>query len=158
MDKPPPPMKLSHINQSSTALNKKNGSSDTNALKSLSRNNSLKKSNATKNHPLLLIADKDCCATSQTTDTQNDCKRMGDGENRTTTAADSTISASANGSIFKRMHHMYSTLPKMKKTTADQQLPSTVNRPPLSIPMRTTSDGTTIYYICDLPKNVIKGL
>lgn len=60
-------------------------------------------------------------------------------------------------SILKRMHRMYSTLPKIKRNTAHDESANITNRPPLSIPTRTTPDGTTIYYLCDLSKNVIKG-
>lgn len=59
-------------------------------------------------------------------------------------------------SILKGMHRMYSTLPRMKKLHTAQQ-DTEANQPPYSIPMRTTPDGTTIYYLCDLSKNLIKG-
>ncbi|XP_055316297.1 uncharacterized protein LOC129576001 isoform X1 [Sitodiplosis mosellana] len=59
-------------------------------------------------------------------------------------------------SILKRMHRMYSTLPKMKKVSTVQA--ETTNCCPYSIPSRTTVDGTTIYYMCDISKNVIKEL
>lgn len=59
-------------------------------------------------------------------------------------------------SILKGMQRMYSTLPRMKKVHTVQQ-DTAPNQPPYSIPMRTTPDGTTIYYLCDLSKNVIKG-
>lgn len=58
-------------------------------------------------------------------------------------------------SILKGMHRMYSTLPRMKKVHTTQ--PDAAHQPPYSIPMRTTPDGTSIYYLCDLSKNVIKG-
>lgn len=103
---------------------------------SIGKTNNLKKSNATKNHPLLLSPERESIVATErvATNTKND-----------------------RNIIFKQMHHMYATLPKAKKLNADQQLSSTANQPPFSIPMRITSDGTTIYYICDLPKNVIKG-
>lgn len=60
--------------------------------------------------------------------------------------------------IYKQMHHMYSTLPRIKKVTAIPSSGDVVNRPPFSIPTRITSDGTTIHYLCDLPKNILKGV
>lgn len=65
--------------------------------------------------------------------------------------------ASDKKSILKRMHRKYSTLPKAKKTTIFQDSTHPLNRSPYSIPTKNTPDGTTIYYMCDLSKNVIKG-
>lgn len=59
--------------------------------------------------------------------------------------------------LLKRMNNIYSTFAKMKNNIADPNLSNIVKHPPISIPMKQTSDGTKIYYICDLPKNVIKG-
>lgn len=57
-------------------------------------------------------------------------------------------------SVFKRMHRMYSTLPRINKS----KLLSPVYRHPIKIPKRITADGTTIYYLCDLSKEKIKGV
>lgn len=52
-------------------------------------------------------------------------------------------------SVFKRMHRMYSTLPKIRKPS---------NRmAPMTVPTRVTPDGTTIYYFCNLTKQPNKG-
>lgn len=59
-----------------------------------------------------------------------------------------------NCSVFKRMHRMYSTLPRINKS----KLLSPVYRHPIKIPTRITADGTTIYYLCDLSKEKIKGV
>lgn len=62
--------------------------------------------------------------------------------------------------VLKQMHRMYSTLPKMKKSTLLQQQQANtnvINGPPYSIPTRITPDGTTIYYLCDLNKQILKG-
>lgn len=107
------------------------------------------------NHPLLSNEDEENCNTSKS-ETQNECaNKVVDSENEAK-HTQSFLESTENVSFFKRI---YSTLPKMKKCAANSNLPTTtVNRPPFSIPMRITSDGTTIYYICDLPKHVIKGV
>lgn len=125
-------------------------STHTNVVKPIPKNTISKMSNATKNHPLLQPTEIE---NLEATNTQNDSKTSA----TPVAKVNDAFSASKNNSIFNRMHHMYSTLPKTKKITAGQHLLSTSNRPPFSIPTRITSDGTTIYYICDLPKNVIKG-
>lgn len=122
--------------------------SETNISKTMSKSVS-KRSVCSKNHPLL-SNEEESFKTIKKIESQNECEDTDNDENR--------VTASENISFLKRMHGIYSTLPKIKKITADQNLPNTVNRPPFSIPMRITSDGTTIYYICDLPKNVIKGV
>lgn len=107
----------------------------------------------TNDHPLLSNRDGDG-ETGSNIEKNQSKSRFGD-YNKNREMAPS-IAAHENISIFKRMHQMYSTLPKMKRITAQNSV-CTANRPPFSIPMRRTSDGTTIYYLCDLPKNVMKG-
>lgn len=70
------------------------------------------------------------------------------------TSTSTSASTFKNDSMFKSMNRMYSTLPKMKKITTFE---NSANRPPFSIPKKVTSDGTTLYYLCDLPKHLIKG-
>lgn len=84
---------------------------------------------------------------------KSDCENS----NMMRSMTDSMASTPEKVSILKRMHRMYSTLPKIKKTTPLEDTAKSANRPPFSIPTRTTADGTTIYYLCDLSKNVIKG-
>lgn len=53
------------------------------------------------------------------------------------------------------------TLPKMKKSHFHPSIlysRGDTNRTPFKVPKRTTVDGTTIYYWCDVPKKQIKGL
>lgn len=52
------------------------------------------------------------------------------------------------------------TLPKMKKSHFHPSIlySRDTNRTPFKVPKRTTTDGTTIYYWCDVPKKQIKGL
>lgn len=57
-----------------------------------------------------------------------------------------------NDGRFNRMNRAYSTFPKMKNK---QNVPNL--RPLRKVPMRTTPDGTNIYYWCDVPKKTIKG-
>lgn len=59
--------------------------------------------------------------------------------------------APAKASVFERMHRMCGTLPKPQKMVAS------LNRVGHSIPTRTTPDGTTIYYFCNLSKRALKG-
>ncbi len=54
---------------------------------------------------------------------------------------------------FYRLNRAYSTLPKMKNK---QNVPN-LTRPLRKVPMRTTPDGTNIYYWCDVPKKMQKG-
>lgn len=54
---------------------------------------------------------------------------------------------------FDRLNRAYSTLPKMKNKL---NVPN-VMRPLRKVPMRTTPDGTNIYYWCDVPKKMQKG-
>lgn len=58
--------------------------------------------------------------------------------------------------INPSIHRQYSTLPRIKKSTVHQD---TTLRSHISIPTRTTNDGTNIYYICDIDisKNNTKG-
>lgn len=58
-----------------------------------------------------------------------------------------------DGGRFDRMNRTYSTLPKMK---SKQNVPDMM-RPLRKVPMRTTPDGTNIYYWCDVPKKMQKG-
>lgn len=62
------------------------------------------------------------------------------------------------GSRFNRLNRNYSTLPKMKRIGGGQPLHAGHERPMKKIPMRTTPDGTNIYYWCDMSKRAIKGL
>lgn len=57
-----------------------------------------------------------------------------------------------NDGRFDRLNRAYSTLPKMKNK---QTVPNL--RPLRKVPMRTTPDGTNIYYWCDVPKKTLKG-
>lgn len=140
-------------------LEKEETNKETNISKTTSSKNMSKRSVCSKDHPLLTnerSEEKRAGESFNATkiETQNECKNRDNSE----TSQDTTARrASENISFLKRMHNMYSTLPKMKKNSANQNLPTTANGPH-SIPMRITSDGTTIYYICDLPKNVIKGV
>lgn len=59
-----------------------------------------------------------------------------------------------DGSRDNRLNRNYSTLPKMKKTGSAS---APYERPMKKIPMRTTPDGTNIYYWCDLSKKMLKG-
>ncbi|KAG4068190.1 hypothetical protein HA402_008831 [Bradysia odoriphaga] len=59
-----------------------------------------------------------------------------------------------DGSRFDRLNRAYSTLPKMKNK---QNVPNPM-RPLRKVPMRTTPDGTNIYYWCDVPKKMQKEL
>lgn len=52
-----------------------------------------------------------------------------------------------------KLNRNYSTLPKMKKNA----LQVVYCRPLKKVPMRTTADGTNIYYWCDVPKKTLKG-
>lgn len=132
--------KTSQISSEQTCL-----VSGANVPKTMSKNVS-RRSACSKNHPLLSNEEKEEENFKPSDiEAQYDVMNKDNNENPTTTG---------NVSFLKRM---YSTLPKMKKITANSGLPNAVNRPPFSIPMRITSDGTTIYYICDLPKHVIKG-
>lgn len=117
-----------------------------------SKKNVSKRSVCSKNHPLLSNEDDENFKANKI-ETQNECTNKDSSEHQVMNA--SSFIPSENVSFLKRI---YSTLPKMKKITANSNLTTSVNRPPFSIPMRITSDGTTIYYICDLPKNVIKGV
>lgn len=77
----------------------------------------------------------------------NDCSKTGkDYSNRYQTTTDSD-----NNRII------YSTLPRIKKTKTIQDPLNTPNHPPFSIPTRVTADGTTIYYLSELSKNITKG-
>lgn len=118
----------------------------------ISKKNVSKRSVCSTNHPLLSNEDGENFKETKI-ETQNECASKDNSENQVKNAR--SFLTSENVSFFKRI---YSTLPKMKKITANSNLPTSVNRPPFSIPMRITSDGTTIYYICDLPKHVIKGV
>lgn len=62
-----------------------------------------------------------------------------------------------DGSRLNRLNRNYSTLPKMKRN-GNQPLHAGHERPMKKIPMRTTPDGTNIYYWCDMSKRAIKGL
>lgn len=62
-----------------------------------------------------------------------------------------------NNNRFVRLTRSYSTLPKMKKSSMQQQQQNMLNRPIKKFPMRTTPDGTNIYYWCDVPKKQLKG-
>lgn len=63
-----------------------------------------------------------------------------------------------DGSRLNRLNRNYSTLPKMKRIGGGQPLHAGHERPMKKIPMRTTPDGTNIYYWCDMSKRAIKGL
>lgn len=84
------------------------------------------------------------------TNIKSDSKTTTKVENKNKNKCDNK-SGAMNSSVIiapkKSATQIYSTLPKMKKITAQA-----INRQPLSIPMRVTSDGTKIYYLCDLPK------
>lgn len=58
-----------------------------------------------------------------------------------------------NDGRSNRLNRAYSTLPKMKNK---QNVPN-VMRQLRKVPMRTTPDGTNIYYWCDVPKKMQKG-
>lgn len=62
-----------------------------------------------------------------------------------------------DGSRLNRLNRNYSTLPKMKRIGGGQPLHAGHERPMKKIPMRTTPDGTNIYYWCDMSKRAIKG-
>lgn len=112
----------------------------------------------TDDHPLLIgSVDENCTATVQR---HFDCDDFnGNG-----------VTKRQNINVMKQMHRIYSTLPKMKKSTFLQQQrhqqqqqqqyqanTNVTNGPPYSIPTRITPDGTTIYYLCDLNKQILKG-
>lgn len=63
-----------------------------------------------------------------------------------------------DGSRMNRLNRNYSTLPKMKRIGGGQPIHAGHERPMKKIPMRTTPDGTNIYYWCDMSKRAIKGL
>lgn len=111
----------------------------------------------THDHPLIdsKVNANESTETSETNQIQS--KRVNDNSRNNNSNQSMTMSTHIleRHSILKRMQRMYSTLPKMKKTIATNT--DTANCGPYSIPSRTTPDGTTIYYMCDLPKNVIKG-
>lgn len=115
----------------------------------------------THDHPLILHDDNKINANGSTEpakQTQSQSKNVNDkcnNNNNNNQSMTMSTQPFEKHSIFKRMHRMYSTLPKMKKVTAIYG--DTANCGPYSIPSRTTPDGTTIYYMCDLSKNVIKG-
>lgn len=104
-----------------------------------------KKTSCNEDHPLAMPSDDDAIEIENRTDI------MPQGQNVASNRSDS-IGMSSNipkkMSIFERMH---STLPKMRKSNIPP------NRMPHSIPTRTTPDGTTIYYFCNLSKRLIKG-
>lgn len=62
-----------------------------------------------------------------------------------------------NGNNSKLAKRVYSTLPRAKKSSIAQQMVLPIKRSLKSVPTRTTPDGTTIYYWCDLSKQTIKG-
>lgn len=106
----------------------------------------------THDHPLILHDNKinaniENTEPSQQTQSQSQCKISVNNNDGSNSNQSMTMS---RHSILKRMHRMYSTLPKIKKK-------DTTKCSPYSIPSRTTPDGTTIYYMCDLSKNLIKG-
>lgn len=107
-----------------------------------------KKVICTNDHPLM------------TSDKDNESKIDFENSNMMQSMVNTMTATPEKVSILKRMHRMYSTLPKIKRNTkpCDTSATAALNRPPYSIPTRTTPDGTTIYYLCDLSKNVIKGV
>lgn len=114
-----------------------NSSNETNTLNEMNRKATLKhlskKVNCTNDHPLVSNAKSD--DKTHTTVENNQC------DNRNSAMTSSMFAPQTLTT------QIYSTLPKMKKNTAQP-----TNRQPLSMPTRVTSDGTTIYYLCDLPK------
>lgn len=114
-----------------------NSSNETTALNEINRKASIKHLsktvNCTNDHPLVSNATNDDQTWTKVENNQCDNRNS---------AMTSSMTAPKNIPT-----QIFSTLPKMKKNTAQP-----TNRQPLSMPTRVTSDGTTIYYLCDLPK------
>lgn len=77
----------------------------------------------------------------------SNARKIKEMKNKTT-----TDDYNGNDGRFDRRNRAYSTLPKMKNK---QTVPNV--RPLRKVPMRTTPDGTNIYYWCDVPKKTLKG-
>lgn len=144
--KPPVSMELQHPNEKKNELNIEiNRRSSNDSVKQIPN-----KINCTNDHPLLLDQKCDKQLISDKENILNNGDDMNGNNSMKTTTMTST-------QLLKRMHRMYSTLPKMKKTSAMQQMLISNSRPLKKIPTRLTPDGTTIYYWCDLSKQAIKG-
>lgn len=74
------------------------------------------------------------------------------GDQKNETGNEKNDDYNGNDGKFDRLNRAYSTLPKMKNK---QTVPNL--RPLRKVPMRTTPDGTNIYYWCDVPKKTLKG-
>ncbi|XP_031631344.1 uncharacterized protein LOC116345799 isoform X1 [Contarinia nasturtii] len=112
------------------------------------------KINCTHNHPLIpnVMINNRSAKTVEKTQIQGQ-RNLFDNNNRPP-----TVQSFDKTPFHKQINRIYATLPKMKKQKSLQDTVFNANHPPFSIPTRTTPDGTTIYYICDLAKNITKEL
>lgn len=111
-------------------------------------------SSSSNNHPFdsNRILDNLVDNTNNTANDDDDRRNM---KNKTA-SKNETLTDDYNGNDrFDRLNRAYSTLPKMKNK--QNNVPNVMTRPLRKVPMRTTPDGTNIYYWCDVPKKMLKG-
>ncbi|KAJ6649987.1 hypothetical protein Bhyg_05230 [Pseudolycoriella hygida] len=101
------------------------------------------------NHPL----DSNRILDNLVDNTNMAIKRRTKSQNQQPKSELSVDDCNGNDGRLDRFNRAYSTLPKMKNK---QSVPNL--RPLRKVPMRTTPDGTNIYYWCDVPKKTLKEL